>query len=235
MEQAKQFGIAGSETRALARLRALERAGFLRRVAVYPVVYQITGSTTRMLGADRRARRTHTTETVLHRLLAVNFYLEARGGRAKFVFDHDAKVAAFLDEGCPRNALPHRGGEPYLWEELVLWLGDGRIGIALVDRQHRSPFWQLWGFAKRFCRLTPLLGERLELLIVTGTNVRHRHYARFARHPALQKLARPGSRIIIKPSLVQRSTKSLQLLAPLSQSLFPTDEEPISDAATRGL
>jgi len=48
-EQARRFEIAASATRVLARLRTLERAGFLRRVAVYPLVYQTTGSTTRLL------------------------------------------------------------------------------------------------------------------------------------------------------------------------------------------
>ena len=149
-EQARRFEIAASATRVLARLRTLERAGFLRRVAVYPLVYQTTGSTTRLLEMDRRARWSHNAETVLNRLLAVDFYLEARGWPAEFAFDHDVKVATLLDDGCPRNAVPHRGGHPYLWEELVLWLAGGRIVIAVVDRQHHSPFWQLWGFAKRF-------------------------------------------------------------------------------------
>jgi len=39
-------------------------------------------------------------------LLAATFYLEPRGWPAEAVFDHDAKVATLLDEGCPRNALP---------------------------------------------------------------------------------------------------------------------------------
>jgi hypothetical protein len=42
LEQAKRLELANSETRARMQLKALERLGFLRRVADYPVVYQIT-------------------------------------------------------------------------------------------------------------------------------------------------------------------------------------------------
>lgn len=64
-QQAKGLGVAGSASLALARLRALERAGFLRRLVAYPVVYQVTKSaTTRLLDSDSRARRCHSLETV---------------------------------------------------------------------------------------------------------------------------------------------------------------------------
>jgi hypothetical protein len=234
-EQAKRLGIAGSETRVLARLRSLERTGFLRRVAQYPVVYQTTGSATRLLEMDRRARRTHDAETVLNRLLAATFYLEARGWPAEFVFDHEVKVATLLDEGCPRDALPHRGGRPYLWEEFVLWLADGRIGITIVDRHDRSPFGQLWGFAKRFGRLVLSLGDRLELQVVTGSEARYRLYCRVARYRALQKLAPPGLRITIKLYQVQRSTKSLQLLRQPNHLELSNELEPTSDTIPRAL
>jgi hypothetical protein len=212
----------------LARLRSLESASFLRRVAQYPLVYQTTGSATRLLEMDRRARRTHDAETVLNRLLAASFYLEARGWPAEFVFDHAVKVATLLDECCPRNALPHRSGQPYLWEEFVLWLADGRIGIAIVDRHDRSPFGQLWGFAKRFGRLVLWLGDRLQLLVVTGSEARYWLYCRVARHRSLQKLAAPGLRITIKPYQVQRSTKSLQLLRQPNQLELSNEHEPIA-------
>src|SRR3989442_11528983 len=45
VSQAEALKIVKS-TRARARLRALERLGFLRRVAAYPVVYQVTKSPT---------------------------------------------------------------------------------------------------------------------------------------------------------------------------------------------
>src|SRR5437763_6825647 len=63
-EQARRFDIANSPTRVLARLKALERAGFLRRVVLYPLVYQVTKSVTRMVGADLMARRAHPVGTV---------------------------------------------------------------------------------------------------------------------------------------------------------------------------
>ncbi len=55
-EQAQELGLASSATRVLARLRCLEEAAFLRRVANYPVVYQVTRSATRLLATDLMAR-----------------------------------------------------------------------------------------------------------------------------------------------------------------------------------
>jgi len=150
VRQAKRFGIANSDTRALAQLRAFEENGFLRRVAPYPVVYQATKSATRLGGADRRARRTHRPKTIVNRLLAVDFYLDACDWPAEFVFDHEMKITALTQRGCPLNAIPHRGGRPYLWEEFFLCVGDGGIAIALVDDQQRSPFSQSKRLAERF-------------------------------------------------------------------------------------
>ena len=76
--QAKELRIARSGTRVRARLRMLERLGFLRRVTKYPVVYQVTKSTTRLLARDSSHRRRHTLATVQARLLAMHFYFEAR-------------------------------------------------------------------------------------------------------------------------------------------------------------
>ena len=109
LEQAKALELAHSDTRVLAHLRGLERAGFVCRVADYPVVYQITGATTRLLDRDRRARRVHDAARVLSRLLAVSFYLEARLWPADFAFDHQHKIDTSVYEGCPLEALPHRG------------------------------------------------------------------------------------------------------------------------------
>lgn len=60
-------------TQARTRLRTLERLGFLRRITKYPVVYQVTESTTRLLGRDSSSRRRHTLATVHERLLGVHF------------------------------------------------------------------------------------------------------------------------------------------------------------------
>ncbi len=111
VSQAEALKIVKS-TRARARLRTLERLGFLRRVAAYPVVYQVTKSTTRLLQRDSSNRRRHRLATVQARLLGVDFYLEACGWPAEFVLDHERKIATFTDAGCPLNALPQRGGKP---------------------------------------------------------------------------------------------------------------------------
>jgi hypothetical protein len=127
--QAKQLSVADSCSATRVRLQAWERPGFLRKVAAHPVVYQVTKSTTSLLDRDSKARRAHSLATVEARLLAVNFYLEARGWPAEFILDHEQKMATFRDTGCPSGALPQRGGKPYLWEDFVLWLADGRIGV----------------------------------------------------------------------------------------------------------
>jgi hypothetical protein len=216
LEQAKALELANSDTRVLAYLRGLERAGFVRRVADYPVVYQITGATTRLLDRDRRARRVHDAARVLSRLLAVSFYLEARLWPADFAFDHQHKIDTFVYEGCPIDALPQRGGKPYLWEEFVLWHDYNRIGVAIMDDQQRSPLSQLKGFARGFSRLVACLGERLRMLAVTGTEIRHQIYCRLIHHAAVMKFSPPGFAITIEPYQMRSAAKSLQLLPSLS-------------------
>ena len=146
--QAKRLRLANSDTRALAHLRVFEQNGFLRKVSSYPVVYQTTKSATRLLGKDRRARRSHTDPTVLNRLLAVDFYLETTQC-ADFVFDHQMKIALLTQHGCPVGMIPERGGRPYLWDEYLLKIGDGTIMIAQVDDQGRGTFSQqkIWRYA----------------------------------------------------------------------------------------
>ena len=39
-----EAGLANSATRVVARLEALKQSGFLKQIAHYPVVYQVTGS-----------------------------------------------------------------------------------------------------------------------------------------------------------------------------------------------
>jgi len=210
LEQAKALELANSNTRVSAYLKGLERAGFVRRVAEYPVVYQITGATTRLLNRDRHARRAHDAVRVLSRLLAVSFYLEARLWPADFALDHQRKINMFFYEGCPLDALPHRGGKPYLWEELVLWHDYNRIGVAIVDDQQRSPLSQLKGFARGFSRLVACLGERLRMLVVTGSDTRHQFYCRLVHHSAVMKFSPPGFAITIEPYRVRSAAKSLQ-------------------------
>lgn len=210
LEQAQALELANSNTRVSAYLKGLERAGFVRRVAEYPVVYQVTGATTRLLDRDRRARRLHHAVRVLSRLLAVSFYLEARLWPADFTFDHQRKINMFFYEGCPLESLPQRGGKPYLWEELVLWHDYNRIGVAIIDDQQLSPLSQLKRFARDFSRLVACLGKRLRMLIVTGTESRHRVYCRLVHHPDVMKFSPPGFAGTIEPYQVRSAAKSLQ-------------------------
>jgi len=71
--QTQELGIRNSTTRVHGQLNDLESWRFIKRVAAYPTVYQVTKSVTRLLGADLSARRQHTLETIQTRLLTVNF------------------------------------------------------------------------------------------------------------------------------------------------------------------
>jgi hypothetical protein len=197
--QAKHLGVAGSGTRARAQLRSWERAGLLRKIAAYPIVYQVTKSTTRLLGRDSSARRTHVLETIEARLVAVNFYIEACEWPAQFVIDHEQKVAAFRDAGCPSAELPQRGGKPYLWEDFVLRLTDGRICVAIVDQPQPSAFSQLRQFARRFCPLFGYVQNELQLLIATGSQQRAFLYDRLLRHVVLRKTGPVKLENMIRP------------------------------------
>jgi len=67
IEQAQRPGLANSATRVVAHLEALKKLGFLKQIASYPVVYQVTGSATRLVGVDLMARGQHTPLTVRSR------------------------------------------------------------------------------------------------------------------------------------------------------------------------
>jgi len=182
VEQAQAMGLAKSPSQVQAQLNGLERAGFLRRVAQYPLVYQITKSVVRLVGTDMSSRRRHAVETVRWRLAAASFYLEARKWPADFIFEHEAKIAALTGIGCPRQLLPHRGGRPYLWEDFVLDPGEGGLCVAIIDRPHWSAFLQLLGFVKRFAACRVHSGQRLSLAVAVGSDARRRLYERAAKH-----------------------------------------------------
>jgi DNA-binding Lrp family transcriptional regulator len=202
--QAKALRIGSSEREIRARLKGLERLGFLRRVTIYPVVYQITKSVTRLLGRDSSSRRRHTLATVRARVLAMTLYLEAREWPAEFEFDDERKITTFIDAGCPLGALPRRGGRPYLREHFVLWLPDGRIGVAMVDQPYPSPLSQLRNLIRQFLPLLRILLSELDLLIVTGDKGRCHIYERLlAGHPAIQKLGLGEYVARIKPIWVR--------------------------------
>lgn len=209
VSQARSLSITRS-TRA--RLRWLERVGFLRKVAAYPVVYQVTTSTARLLGCDSGSRRRHALETVQARLLAVDFYLEARGWPAEFIFDHEQKISTFTGSGCPINALPQRSGKPYLREHFVLWLPDGLIGVAMVDQPQPRAFSQLKQFMRQFQPALRHVPGGLELLIVTGSYHRQCLYGRLLRYPRMRKLGLDHLANAVKPYWMRRPTPPVAAL-----------------------
>jgi hypothetical protein len=182
VEQAQAMGLASSASQVQALLNGLERAGFLRRVAEYPLVYQVTKSVVRLIGTDLWARRQRAIETVRWRLAVVGFYLEARQWPADFFFQHEEKIAALAKVGCSRQLLPQRGGLPYLADELVMDAHDGGLSVAIVDRPHWTAFLQLLHFVTRFARCRASVGQRLTLIVAVGSEARQRMYERAARH-----------------------------------------------------
>jgi hypothetical protein len=210
--QLKQLSVPNLGRITRARVRAWERAGLLRKVAAYPVVYQVTKSTTCLLDHDSGARRRHTLATVQARLLAVNFYLEARWWPAEFILDHKQKVATFTEAGCPSSALPQRGGKPYLWEDFVLWLVDGRIGVAIVDQPHSSTFSQLRHFIRRFGPLFQHIQNKVQSLITTGNHDRARLYDRLLREPIMRNISPVKLEAAIRPYCLQESVLTVARL-----------------------
>lgn len=180
----------GSQTQIRGRLRNLERLGFLRRITKYPVVYQVTKSTTRLLGKDSSSRRRHELATIQSRLLAVHFYLEARAWPAEFVLDHDQKVATFRDlAGCPLAVLPQRGGQPYLREHFLLWDRDWRLCLTMIDSPLPGALSRLRRFIREFLPLLRHMGKEPDLLVVCADKGRSHAYERLLqRHRAILKL-----------------------------------------------
>src|SRR5512146_836971 len=72
-DQAQLLEIRNSAPRVHEQLKNLEVWGFIKRVAAYPAIYQVTKSVTRLMGADLAARRDHANETIRTRLLTLNF------------------------------------------------------------------------------------------------------------------------------------------------------------------
>ncbi len=206
VEQAKQLGIAKSDTRASTQLRMFEQNGFLRRVASYPVVYQVTKAATRLRAHDRRARRPHSPDTVLNRLLAVDFYVDGCAWPSEFIFDHEMKIALLTGLGCPLHDIPHHGGKPYLWEEFFLRVTDGSITIARIDDQRRSPFSQSRNLAERFSPILRFLPRWSNLYMITGSDARLWSYERALKHPDLKELV-TGLQISVQPSRVTPTTR----------------------------
>jgi hypothetical protein len=199
----------------------LERLGFLRRITKYPVVYQVTKSTTRLLQRDSSSRRRHTLSTVQARLLGVHFYLEARAWPAEFVLDHEKKIAVFTDlAGCPPSILPQRGGKPYLREHFLLWQPDWRLAIAMIDLPQPGLSMQLKLFIREFLPLLRRLYKEPDLLIVTPDKGRAYVYERLLkRHRAILKLGLGELAKQIKPHAVKPPVPSIAGLT------WPTADE----------
>lgn len=204
--QAKSLGIANSDTRVLAHLRVFEQNGFLRKVSAYPIVYQVTKAATRLGAMDRRARRAHSYRTVLNRLLAVDFYLEALDWEAEFLLDHATKIATLTEQGCPMHVIPHRAGRPYLWEEFFLRVSNDTITIALIDDQQRSPWSQARTLVERYSPVLPFFRPHSGLQIVHGSEARQRSYERALRRLD-GRLPQAGTLTLVELHQVEPSVK----------------------------
>ncbi|PYU28761.1 MAG: hypothetical protein DMG32_01945 [Acidobacteria bacterium] len=180
-QQAKSLQLAAWDRGVRGRLRMLARLGFLRRISKYPVVYQVTKATTRLLGRDSSTRRRHTLETVQARLLAVHFYIEARAWPGEFVFKHEEKIRIFTDAGCPLSTLPQRNGKPYVRDYFMFWLPDLRIAIAMIDQPRPDQFVRLRLFLRQFLPVLRSVREQIDLFIVTPDQQRKFAYEKLLR------------------------------------------------------
>jgi len=185
-EQAQLLGIRNSVPRVHVQLKDLEGWGFIKRVGVYPSIYQVTKSVTRLMGADLSARRVHVNETIRTRLLTVNFYLEAIRWPVEFVFDHQQKIAKLSQLGCEPALFPGRQGKPYLWQDLVLQRPSGEVVLTTVDHCDRHSYRQLYRLLKRFA---PNFGpEELKFMVVVSSEHREKLFRRQFHHTRLQRL-----------------------------------------------
>lgn len=234
VSQARRMGLAQSTTRTFHRLKRLERSGLLRRVADYPVVYQVTKSVTRLLGHDLRARRPHVIETVRTRLLGVSFYLDALHWPAEFVFAPEQKISVFRDYGYPCAVLPQLWGKPFLSRAFVLKQSGPKLCVALVDQPHRSPFMQVWRFVKRFLGCLEDDPTRLQLLVAVGTEDRFRIYQRLAANYRIQKLAQGRFEIPLRPYRVRVPVPWLSTLKQ-AEKFVPSEQELLERYRPAGL
>src|SRR5437879_1497159 len=184
--QAHGLGIRNSVPRVHVQLKDLESWGFIKRVATYPAIYQVTKSVTRLTGFDLAARREHPIETIRTRLLTVNFYLEAIRWPVEFVLDHKQKISKLWQVVAEPALLPYRGSKPYLWQDLVLQRPSGEVVFTMVDYFGRHPYRQLYRHLKRFA---PILGpDHLRLMIVVSSEHREQIFRRKLHNARLQRL-----------------------------------------------
>lgn len=212
VEQAQKLGLAHSPTRVVAQLEALKNAGFLRQIANYPVIHQVTMSATRLVGADLMARRRHTPLTIRSKLLGVNFYLEAKAWPAEFTFLHSEKIALFNAAGCPTDTLPHVGGRPYLWQEFLLRRADGTLCVAALDRPDNTPKYQTRTLTARYSGVLEHIPSEFRLIVVVGSESRARLYRKWAAQP-------------IAGRFTQDTLKPYQVRTPIPQVNIPLEEK----------
>lgn len=185
-EQAQLLGVRNSAPRVHVQLKDFEDWGFIKRVGVYPTIYQVTKSVTRLMGADLSARRKHANETIRTRLLTVNFYLEAIRWPVEFVFDHKQKISKLMKLGCQPALFPQRGHRPYLWQDILFQRPSGELVLTMVDHFGRTSSFQLHSFLQRFA---PNLGlDELKLMVAVSSEQRERLYSHLLNHARLRRL-----------------------------------------------
>lgn len=185
-EQAQLLGIRNSVPRVHVQLKDLEDWGFIKRVAAYPAIYQVTKSVTRLMGADLSARREHVNETIRTRLLTVNFYLEAIRWPVEFAFDHQQKISKLMKLGCETALFPQRSHRPYLWQDILLQRPSGELLLTMVDHFGRTSSFQLHSFLKKFA---PNLGlDELRLMVAVSSEHRERLFSQLLNHTRMQRL-----------------------------------------------
>src|SRR5579885_2306446 len=199
VEQAQKLGLANSPTRVAVQLEVLKNAGFLRQIANYPVIHQVTKSATRLVGLDLMARRRHTRLTIRCRLLGVNFYLEAKAWPAEFTFAHSEKITVLNAAGCPTDALPHVAGRPYLWQDFLLRRADGTLCVAVVDRPDNTPKYRTRTLTQRYSGVLEHVASEFRLIVVVGSEGRARLYRKWAAQP----IAGQFTQHTLKPYLVR--------------------------------
>ena len=207
VEQAQRLGLANSARRVVARLEALKQSGFLRQVAPYAVIYQVTKSATRLVGSDLMARRRHSPMTVRCKLLGVNFYLEAKAWPADFVLEYAKKIALLNDAGCPTEALPHFRGRPCLWQEFILLPRDRGVCVAAVDRGHDTVMYQTTTLARRYGRILEHLPSEFGLIVAVASNHRAELYQKWAAQP----IALPFTHDTLQPYRVKALLPQVQI------------------------
>ena len=187
-EQAQLLGIRNSAPRVHVQLKDLEDWGFIKRVGVYPSIYQVKKSVTRLMGADLSARREHVNDTIRTRLLTVNFYLEAVRWPFEFVFDHQQKISKLMKIGCEPALFPQRGHRPYLWDRspcsdhLAIWFSrwwTTSAGLRLTNSTVSSSD-----------SLRNLGLDQLRLMVAVGSEQRERLFRRLLG--ARQAATAPG-------------------------------------------